>query len=349
MTAQRQAILNQHQPTISTQIVRHIRDCLELAGVASAPLLQQHGVRPDKVDDRDQVVSLADYVSFFESAAQAARNPHFGLHAARVMSADGLGPLSFLFLSSPTLGKAFQTFTEYLDAMQESTFNAFELEERVCHFTYAIRDDEIVPRRQDSEYSIAVMCNLMRQYLGRKSPPTEVHFEHERQGALASYESYFDCPVYFEQPHNRLYLPNELLERSSSVLSSELFPIIAGHLKARMYEQGEGVSITDQIRDLLMSYPPDALPGLDRAAERLGWSRTTLMRRLAGEGSRFSDLISERRLGSARQLLSSSARSIADIALAAGYAETASFTRAFRRHAGVTPSVWRMSAKRKQG
>ena len=341
--------MNQHQPTISTQIVRHIRDCLELAGLASAPVLEQHGIHPDQVDDRDQVVSLANYVSFFESAAQAARNPHFGLQAARVMSADGLGPLSFLFLSAPTLGEAFQTFTEYLDAMQESTFNAFELEESVCHFTYAIQDDEIAPRRQDSEYSIAVMCNLMRQYLGRRSAPAEVHFEHERQGALSSYESYFDCPVYFEQPHNRLYLPNELLERGSSVLSSELFPIIAGHLKARMHAQVEGLSLTDQVRDLLMSASPDDLPELGQVASRLGFSRTTLMRRLIGENARFSDLAAERRLGFARQLLSISARSIADIALAAGYAETASFTRAFSRHAGVTPSAWRMSQKGKLG
>lgn len=301
------------------------------------------------VDDRDQIVSLADYISFFEGSAQAARNPHFGLHAARVMSADGLGPLSFLFLSAPTLGKAFQTFTEYLDAMQESTFNAFELEERVSHFTYAIRDDEIAPRRQDSEYSIAVMCNLMRQYLGKRSAPAEVHFEHERQGVLSSYESYFDCPVYFDQPHNRLYLPNELLEHRSSVLSAELFPIIAGHLKARMHGHIEGVSVTAQVRDLLMSASPDDLPGFDQIASRLGLSRTTLMRRLVGEKARFSDLIAERRLGSARQLLSISARSIADIALASGYAETASFTRAFKRHGGVTPSAWRTSEKMKQG
>lgn len=85
--------------------------------MASATLLHEHGIHPGKVDDRDQVVSLADYVCFFENAAQAALNPHFGLHAARVMSADGLGPLSFLFLSALTLGAAFQTFTEYLDAM----------------------------------------------------------------------------------------------------------------------------------------------------------------------------------------------------------------------------------------
>jgi hypothetical protein len=156
--------LNQQHPTISTQIVRHIRDCLELAGIPSATLLDRHGIVPDTVDDRNDAVSLADYVRFFEDAAEEAGNPHFGMHAARVMSADGLGPLSFLFLSAPTLGQAFHTFTEHLDAMQEATFNAFIVEDSISHFTYGIRDDALAPRRQDSEYSIGVMCNLMRQY-----------------------------------------------------------------------------------------------------------------------------------------------------------------------------------------
>lgn len=337
--------LNQQHPTISTQIVRHIRDCLELAGVPSASLLDQFGIVPDKIDERDQAVSLADYVRFFETAAAAAGNPHFGMHAARVMSADGLGPLSFLFLSAPTLGQAFQTFTEYLDAMQEATFNAFIVENEISHFTYGIRDDALTPRRQDSEYSIGVMCNLLRQYLGRRSAPAEVHFEHERVGALSWYESYFDCPVYFEQPHNRLYLPLELLDRGSTALSTELFPIIAGHLKARMHVQSHDLSAVDQVRDLLMLNSPDALPGLDFAARRLGWSRATLMRRLAADGWRYSDLVSERRIGFARQLLSASSRPIADIALACGYAEAASFTRAFQKQVGQTPSRWRKDGK----
>lgn len=338
--------MNQQYPTISTQIVRHIRDCLELAGVPSAELLGQFGILPDVIDERDQAVPLSDYVRFFEVAANAANNPHFGMHAARVMSADGLGPLSFLFLCAPTLAQAFQTFTEHLDAMQRATFNAFVIERSISHFTYGIRDDALTPRRQDSEYSIGVMCNLMRQYLGRRSAPAEVHFEHQRVGALSWYESYFDCPVYFEQPHNRLYLPIELLDRGSTALSTELFPIIAGHLKARMRAQSDELTTSERVRDILLKNSPDSLPALDLAAQRLGYSRATLMRRLAAEGLRYGDLVTERKIGHARRLLTSSDRSIADIALASGYAEAASFTRAFQKQLGAPPAQWRKANSR---
>jgi AraC-like DNA-binding protein len=312
-----------------------------LAGVPSAPLLDQHGILPEAIDDRDGAVALADYVRFFEAAASEARNPHFGMHAARLMSADGLGPLSFLFLSAPTLKQAFQTFAEYLDAMQEATYNAFVVERATCHFTYGIRDEALAPRRQDSEYSIGVMCNLMRQFLGRRSPPAEVHFEHQQVGALSWYESYFDCPVYFEQSHNRLYLPIDFLDRESTALSTELFPIIAGHLKARITVQVDALTTTEQVRNILMSSSPENLPALDLAAHGLGYSRATLMRRLSAEGQRYGLLVTERRIGHAQRLLASSTRSIADIALACGYAETASFTRAFQKKLGTAPSEWR--------
>lgn len=316
-----------------------------MAGVQSSSLLEQHGIDPHAIDDRENAVSLADYVRFFEAAAEEAGNGHFGMHAARVMSADGLGPLSFLFLSAPTLGEAFQTFAEYLDAMQEATFNAFIIEEDISHFSYGIRDDDLTPRRQDSEYSIGVMCNLLRQYLGKRSSPLEVHFEHGRIGSISSYETYFDCPVYFEQPHNRLYLPNEFLDRGSTALSSELFPIIAGHLKARMHIQSDGLSISGQVKDILMSVSPDNLPSLDLVAKRMSCSRATLRRRLSSEGQRFGYLVNERRIGHARLLLLASDRSLADIALACGYSETASFSRAFQRSVGQTPARWRKQAR----
>lgn len=96
-----------------------------------------------------------------------------------------------------------------------------------------------------------------------------------------------------------------------------------------------------RVRDILMSNPPEALPSLPMTAGWLGCSRATLMRRLAAEGHSYGDLLAEGRIGHARRLLASSGRSVADIALACGYTETASFTRAFRQRAGMPPSRWR--------
>ncbi|WP_311955757.1 GlxA family transcriptional regulator [Halomonas garicola] len=49
----------------------------------------------------------------------------------------------------------------------------------------------------------------------------------------------------------------------------------------------------------------------------------------------------DRRLGHAQRLLRDTRHSVMDIALACGFASASSFTRAFRRRHGLTPSAWR--------
>jgi transcriptional regulator GlxA family with amidase domain len=67
----------------------------------------------------------------------------------------------------------------------------------------------------------------------------------------------------------------------------------------------------------------------------------TLNRGLRAEGASWRDISGGHRLRAAARLLRESRRSIADIALAAGYAESASFTRAFRRAYGTSPLRYR--------
>ena len=94
-------------PSISAQFLRHVANCVELTGRAPDGLLTNIGLTRGELDDPERLIRLADFLSFFEDAAVLARNPHFGLHAGRLAGSDSLGPLSFLFLSAPTLRQAF--------------------------------------------------------------------------------------------------------------------------------------------------------------------------------------------------------------------------------------------------
>ena len=77
-------------------------------------------------------------------------------------------------------------------------------------------------------------------------------------------------------------------------------------------------------------------------ARALGVSRRTLDRRLvAALGRTVHDELTGVRMQMARKLLSDGLQTIAEIALAAGYGTAASFSRAFRQHAGCWPSEYR--------
>jgi AraC-like DNA-binding protein len=324
-------------PTISAQFLRHVANCLDLTGRSPRDLLAGIGLDRDALDDPDRQIPLGDFLGFFEAAAVLARNPHFGLHVGRLAGSDSLGPLSFLFLSAPTLRGAFDGFTRYLDTMQGASRNAFVETGQSASFVYAVLDETQRHRRQDAEYSIGATYTLARLFTGGDLVLDEVRFEHEMVGDYATYRDYFGCDVFFAQDCNAFSFHPRFLAQSGRALSPVLHPIMESHFRSRAREAR--VTFAERVEAALRTAPHDVTQA--RLAGRLDMSVSTLQRRLREEGLSWRDLVARRRLDMAARLLTDSRRDIADIALAVGYAESASFIRGFRRHFGTTPQRYR--------
>ena len=81
--------------------------------------------------------------------------------------------------------------------------------------------------------------------------------------------------------------------------------------------------------------------GMEATAEELGMHPRTLQRRLRAEGTRFAELQAEARQRLARQYLADETLDIDRISELLGYSDRRSFTRAFQRWTGLTPSTFR--------
>jgi AraC-like DNA-binding protein len=84
---------------------------------------------------------------------------------------------------------------------------------------------------------------------------------------------------------------------------------------------------------------PDA--SIEAVARALHMSARTLQRRLEDEGARFSEIVDGAREEAARAAIVDASRSLAEIAHALGFADLATFSRAFKRWTGKPPGVWR--------
>jgi AraC-like DNA-binding protein len=76
-------------------------------------------------------------------------------------------------------------------------------------------------------------------------------------------------------------------------------------------------------------------------ARELHMSVRTLQRRLGEEGTSFAGLVDEVRHELARALLRRSDLSLVDVAGRVGFAEFATFSRAFKRWTGIAPGAYR--------
>ncbi len=89
-------------------------------------------------------------------------------------------------------------------------------------------------------------------------------------------------------------------------------------------------------------------PGVREAALATGMSVRTFQRQLAEMGLTYSELVDEVRFAEARRRLAEPGKRIKRVAAEVGFSEPASFTRAFRRWAGLSPREYRQTLGRRR-
>jgi AraC-like DNA-binding protein len=102
--------------------------------------------------------------------------------------------------------------------------------------------------------------------------------------------------------------------------------------------------VVARVRDAIAAELRGGSPRLESIARRLAMSPRTLQRRLADEGRLFNDVLDEMRVRAAKAYLARRDVAGAEVAYLLGFAEQSSFTHAFRRWTGQTPTEYRRAA-----
>ncbi|WP_171237967.1 AraC family transcriptional regulator [Ruegeria sp. HKCCA5763] len=105
----------------------------------------------------------------------------------------------------------------------------------------------------------------------------------------------------------------------------------------------KGLSASYSLALLLRGCLREGKPGIDRIASAIGTSRRSLQRRLAEEGTSFSQVLDGVRHQLASEQIREKGQKISNLASKLGYANQSAFTRAYRRWQGEPPAA----AKRK--
>ena len=99
------------------------------------------------------------------------------------------------------------------------------------------------------------------------------------------------------------------------------------------------------VRQVMAGTPQDQRPSIVRLAALTSTSQRTLRRRLHDEGTSFRVLLASAQSAEAAQMLRDPSMSISAIAERLGYADLSSFSQAFKRWHGVSPSLYRRQAR----
>lgn len=285
---------------------------------------------------------LRDYTQLLEEAAEITANPHFGLEFGENFLMTDLGPIGYLLVHASTVRDGIQLFADHFEDLQQRSSLTLEVSGDLARIVYRIDDERVRHRRQDSEFTLAMLNGAFRRLFGERWHSTRVEFVHLPLRNGGRHAHFFDSAVEFSSTQSALIFDRDLL----GLAMPSPDPLLIEHLKdyfvrlraSRSRRPALAQIVTRQVEAGLRA---GHAPRLAEVAAMIGISERALNRELAAEGTTFRRILLLSRLEAATVLLRDTAMPLTEIAFEVGYSDATSFSRAFRQKNKLPPLVWR--------
>ncbi len=176
--------------------------------------------------------------------------------------------------------------------------------------------------------------------LGRPLRPLAASFIHAAPMSLAAYNLAFNSPLHFEAPFSGFLISEADLTSKLPTAAAELANLherVAGQALRRLTK----TDTTHRAREAIAPRLQDGSPLRSEIASALHLSDHTFQRRLAAEGTSFTELVDDTRRELAQHHLANEQASMTEIAYLLGYSDQSTFFRASHRWFGESPGEYR--------
>ena len=335
-------------PTATGFAAAQATAALKMGKIDPAPLLRRAGLANPGPEDQPHRVSAAAQSRLLEYAAEALDDSALGLHLAEHADPRDAGILFYITAGAKDVNEAVTLFGRYCRIVNEATRMKLTRTSEGVAIEFNVVG---VPRhsaRQNLEFGLAVYLKGLREITGRHLRPIRAAFAHARNSRLREFERFFGCPVEFGRAASE-GVSSDLLEFSSHILALPLInadPKLVEALRpfcdaAARERSTASATLRAAVEGELEKLLPNGKAQRRRIANKLALSTRTLSRRLAGEGTTYEDVLDELRRSLALQYIKDQGISLSQIAWLLGYEGSASFSHAFRRWTGRSPSEMR--------
>jgi AraC-like DNA-binding protein len=321
--------------------IRAIGRALDAAGCDGALLLAQAGFDRASLEGPNARCPLGNTIGLWESAVAATGDPAFGLKVASHIKHTTFHALSYGLAASSTLKEAFERVQRYCHVASDAV--EYELFRCGSDYHFVIEPAADIPF-ESIDALVAAQLRMCRSLIGRDFSPLLIELRRPRPGDIDDFERILRAPLKFAAAHNRLVFDSESLECPLEGGNPELArhsDAIALQYLARI----ERDNIQARVRELLLQRLEKSEPSQEDLAEQLFMSARTLQRKLGDCGTTYKEILDETRRELALSYLSAPEHSVSDITHLLGFSCGSSFTRAFRRWTGQSPSDWRAATR----
>lgn len=182
-------------------------------------------------------------------------------------------------------------------------------------------------------FGLTSLIGMVRVFTGPQWQPTEIGLTTTHPPCQSIREQLPDTRIRTSQKYAYITLGNGLL--SLPPLTREAARSASSSLQYKALPK----DFVGSLKQLLQTYIQESDLRIEFTAALCNTSKRSLQRKLSESGSRYSEVLDQVRFNTASELLQDPDIKITDIANQLGYSDSAHFTRAFRRIAGVNRSL----------
>ena len=319
--------------------VRLICDAAKAKGFSASDCLQDTGLSELEVyrDDlkltlEQEIAVIQNYVSL--SGGQVGLGAEIGFQ----MHVNVFGIWGFAILTSPTMRAAFSTAIDYVTLSFVLAKLSFTETEDVGELTFDMSELPSAIEPFVLERHTVVTLNFLKESLPESAlSDICLNTTFSDPDYIASVEKVLGIKVKAGKNCHSLVIPKQWLDLPLPKSDPVTLKFCLEQCDAIVAKEAdEEKQWTEKVKEVVLEDIAEEKT-LNAVAKRLSMTERTLRRRLSDEGTTYRELYANTRLTIAKQLLEASCLNVDTVSWRVGYAEPASFVRAFIKKFGFSP------------
>jgi AraC-like DNA-binding protein len=325
----------QQTPQNAAIFLRPLAQYLTLKGLDPEPLFARHGLDVAEINVPDHRVSSDATQALLNEAQSLLDEPALGISLARHSEYSSFGGLGVALAAGGDVRAVLTRITRYHALISDAVTSELSETPQQLTITFA-RRGEHEPHPQAVLFVMASIVRMLRFRIDRQCNPVLVACPIAEEACTTAMARYFRCSVQHSDDFRLGFLPDVSGTRLDAS-DPEMAAMLEATLSERLASQS-GTPLSVRLALWLESRLPEGEPSLTEAAGAFCMSGRSLQRRLKEEQLSFQKLVDNTRRALVERHLHTPGMTMTQLAFLLGFSDVSSFSRAFKRWFGVSPS-----------
>lgn len=316
------------------------KNLIESLGGNYAAICSMAGIPSSLQLNNSGPLTIKYAAGLYDFCAHSLNADNFGLQLSKYESLSPMGLTTAYMRAGRTLAEVLKDFCKYSEEYFKGIIFYFHQSNNICYVGCEIIFPVRGGHRQIVDYVFGLLCDEIRNICAPYVLPLQsVRFRHKAPRDQSVHNKTFGVRVTYNQNANLLVFGNDVNERILNKYSPEQQARLRPALEAERLAAKPDIVI--RIIQSICIKTFDRRHDWTKLAASLALSERTLQRRLSELGTSYGKVCEYFYGNLALQYLQQSDLSVAEIATMLEYADQHSFSKAFTKWHGITPTAVR--------